>query len=343
MHPSIRGSGIARGPFALLTGILATAIVAAGCGNQQPTASTTPAPTLASPASSQRLPTPVPTPVGPSAEPSAAASPAPAGLLLRLTTCSHTCESTPGTTFLDDGRMLWEAVDGSGQVLMAQLTEDGMATVRAAIEATPSLATDGDYRATLKPGAEPIPHGLNLFRFAVEWAGGPVLVTSWDPASLADQADRWTFPPEMAELAPLAARLLDPVAWLGEGAFLGPPVPYSPEGVLVRIDLYPDLGALGAGPDVDDVDWPFEQPIERAGEPLPGEDTPRPRCVILDEVGGLNLRAAEFAAGVNRDLRLWETVKEYDWERADGFVQVTVRQLLPHEPGDCTAMADGAP
>jgi hypothetical protein len=341
MHPSVRGSGIARAPFALLAGLLAGAIVAAGCGNQQHSPLPTPEPTLASPASSQRLPTPVPTSIAPSTEPTAAASPAPAALLLRLTTCSHTCQSTPGTTFLDDGRMLWEAVDGSGQVLLAQLTQEGMATVRAAIEATPSLATNGDYRATLKPGAEPTPHGLNLFRFDVQWAAGPVLVTTWDPASLADQADRWTFPPEMAELAALAARLLDPVAWLGEGAFVGPPVPYSPEGVLVRIDLYPDLGVLGGeGPDVDDVAWPFEQPIERAGEPLPGEDTPRPRCVILDEVGALNLRAAEFEAGVNRDLRLWETVKEYGWERADGFVQVTVRQLLPHEPGDCAAIAD---
>jgi hypothetical protein len=275
--------------------------------------------------------------------PSPDATPGPAGLLLRLTTCSHTCESTPGTTFLDDGRLLWEAIDGSGQVFEAQLTEAGIATVRAAIEATPSLAANGDYQATLKPGAEPIPHGLNQFRFDVAWAAGPVVVTSWDPASLADQADLWTFPPQMAELADLAARLSDPVTWLGEAAFVAPPAPYTPEGVLVRIDLYPDLGILGGeGADVDDVDWPFGQPIEAAGEPLRGEDVPEPRCVILDEPGALNLRAAEFEAGVNRDLRLWETVEEYGWQRADGFVQVTVRQLLPHEAGDCAAIAGGA-
>ena len=342
MRPSIRGSGIARAPLALLAGALLGAVVAAGCGERQPTS--TPTPSLASPASSQRLPTPVPTVVGPSAAPTPDATPAPAALLLRLTTCSHTCGSTPGTTFLDDGRLLWEAIDGSGQVFEAQLTEGGMATVRAAIEATPSLAANGDYRATLKPGAEPIPHGLNSFRFDVQWAAGPVLVTSWDPASLADQADLWTFPPEMAELAGLAARLADPVSWLGEAAFVEPPAPYSPEGVLVRIDLYPDLGILGGEePDVDEVGWPFEQPIEAAGEPLPGDDVPAPRCVILDEAEALNMRAAEFEAGVNRNLRLWETVEEYGWKRADGFVQVTVRQLLPHEAGDCAAIADDAP
>jgi hypothetical protein len=340
MHRSIRGSGVGRAPIALLAGVL----LVAGCGDSRQSPASSPEPTLASPASSQRLPTPVPTPVGPSAEPSPDATPGPARLLLRLTTCSHTCDSTPGTTFLDDGRLFWEAIDGSGQVFEAQLTETGMATVRAAIEAAPALAADGDYRATLKPGAEPIPHGLNQFRFDVQWAAGPVLVTSWDPGSLADQVDLWDFPPEMAQLADLAARLADPLTWLGEAAFVEPPRPYLPSGVLVRIDLYPDLGMLGGeGADVDDVSWPFDQPIEAAGEPLPGEDVPAPRCVILDEVGALNLRAAEFEAGVNRDLRRWETVSDYGWKRAEGFVQVTVRQLLPHEAGDCAALADGAP
>lgn len=320
-------------------------MVAAGCegGRQSPPS---PEPTLASPASSQRLPTPVPTTVGPSAEPSPEASRdlTTGRLLLRLTTCSHACGSTPGTTFLDDGRLLWEAIDGSGHVLTAKLSERGFELVRAAIEATPALTRDGDYRATLKPGAEPIPHGLNSFRFDVQWAAGPVLVTSWDPASLADQAELWTFPPELAQLADLAARLADPVAWLGEGAFVGQPAPYLPSGVVVRIDLYPDVGEVGGiAADADDVDWPFTQPIEVAGEPLEGEDVPAPRCVILDAAGAAALRAAEAAAGVLRDTRLWETVIEYGWKRADGFAQVAVRQLLPHEAGDCAALVDAPP
>src|SRR5215204_1410647 len=47
--------------------------------------------------------------------PTGSAVPTMGRLLLRLTTCSHTCGTTPGTTFLDDGRILWEAPDGSGQ------------------------------------------------------------------------------------------------------------------------------------------------------------------------------------------------------------------------------------
>ena len=343
MHRWIRGPGIARAPFALIIGIM----VAAGCdGGRSSFPPGSPEPSLASPASSQRLPTPVPTTAGPTAEPSPDASPdVPTGrLLLRFTTCSHACGSTPGTTFLDDGRLLWEAIDGTGQVMEANLTESGIATVRAAIEAAPSLAADGDYRATLKPGAEPIPHGLNSFRFEVQWAGGPVLVTSWDQASLADQAELWTFPPEMAELADLAARLSDPVGWLGQGAFVGPPKPYLPAGVVLRIDLYPEIGEVGGvAADADDVEWPFDQPLEAAGVPMEGEDVPAPRCVILDATGAAELRAAESKAGVSRDTRIWETVIDYGWKRADGFAQVTVRQLLPHEPGDCAALADGAP
>ncbi len=344
MHRSSRGWGIARAPIALLIG----AVIAAGCdgGGRTPSPASPGTSSLASPASSQRLPTPVPTPIGPSAEPSSDASPdaATGRLLLRLTTCSHACGSTPGTTFLDDGRLLWEAIDGSGQVLEAHLTEAGVATVRAAIEATPALAADGDYRATLRPGAEPIPHGVNSYRFDVEWAAGPVLVTSWDPASLSDQVELWIFPPELAELADLATRLADPVTWLGEDAFVGPPAPYVPTGLLVRVDLYPDIGDIGGtAADVDDVEWPFTQPIEAAGEPIGGEDVPAPRCVVLDAAGALALRGAESAAGVSRDARLWETVVDYGWERADGFVQVTVRQLLPHLTGSCRELLLDAP
>jgi hypothetical protein len=280
---------------------------------------------------------------GPAATAAGTPIPATGRLLLRFTTCSHTCEPTPGTTFLDDGTMLWEAPDGSGKVLEAKLTEAGIATVRAAIEATPALATDGDYRATLRPGAEPIPHGLNQFRFDVQWEAGPVVVTSWDPGSIADQAELWIIPEAMPQLAALAQRLADPVAWLGPDAFVGGPVPYSPTGVLVRIDFFPDVGDIGVSPDVDDVDWPFRQPIETAGEPIQGADLPPPRCLVLDAAGAAHLRGAEFEAGAERDRERWETVVDYAWSRADGFVQVTVRHLLPYESGSCVDLLAGAP
>jgi hypothetical protein len=338
MHRSTGGRGVARAPFALLLLVLVTA--ACGDGRSSPAASAGPTEALASPASSQRLPTPVPTPLAPSAAPTPDATAAPAGrLLLRLTTCSHTCGSTAGTTFLDDGRLLWEVPDGSEQVLQARLSESGLAQVRAAIEATPALAADGQYKATLKPGAEPIAHGLQSFRFDVQWAAGPVVVTSWDPASLSDQTDRWTFPPEMTQLADLAARLSDPVAWLGADGFVGAPAPYVPTRVLVFIDLFPDVGDIGGlDADVDDVEWPFGQPIETAGEAIESDDVPAPRCLLLDAADAAALRDAEREAGSSRDPRFWETIVEYGWDRADGFVQVTVRQLLPQQTGPCAEL-----
>ena len=356
MHRSTRGRGVAtRAPtpslerrfalsFALLFGL---SVAAAACDGGRPSpVPTVPLPSLASPASSQRLPTPVPTPVvtpgAPSPAPTVVA--ATGRLLLRLTTCSHACDATPGTTFLDDGTLLWDEPDGSGQVLEARLTEAAIATVRAAIEATPALAADGTYQPKLKPGAEPIPHGVGLFLFDVQWAAGPVLVTAWDPESIADQPELWIVPPEMPQLAELAAKLQDPVAWLGEASFATAPVPYAPTGALVRIDLFPDVGDVGApGGEVDDVGWPFGQPIERAGEPIEGEGAPAPRCVVLDEAGLQDLRAAELEAGVARDQRAWETAVEYDWPRTDGFVQVTVRQLLPYEQGSCAELLGDGP
>lgn len=301
------------------------------------------------PASSQtappRLPTPVPTPLAPSGpSPAGTQLPTTGKLLLRFTTCSHTCGTLPGTTFLDDGRLLWESPIGSGRVLDAQLSDEGIATVRKAIEATPALAADGNYVAKLRPGAEPNAHGVSSFRFEVQWAAGPVVVSSWDPASLSDQPELWIVPQEMTDLAELGQRLADPVSWLGLDAFVGDPVPYVPTGAVVRVDLYPDVGDVGGlVVDVDDVEWPFGQPIEGAGEPIGGEDLPEPRCILLDARDARALRAAEAEAGATRDPRLWESVLEYGWERADGFVQVTVRGLLPHEAGSCVDLLLDSP
>jgi len=343
----MRGRDVAvRAPAAYLLPMLALALAAIACEAGRPSPAPASPAALASPATSPRLPTPVPTPRVTPGAPSPAASviAATGRLLLRLTTCSHTCDATPGTTFLDDGTLLWESPTGSGQVLQTRLTETGIATVRGALEATPALATDGTYEPRLKPGAEPIPHGVGTFRFDVQWAAGPVVVTAWDPSSIADQEELWVVPPEMPQLADLARQLQDPVAWLGEASFAAPPKPYAPTRVLVRIDLFPDVGEVGApGGDVDDVAWPFGQPIETAGERIQGEDAPAPRCLVLDAAGARKLREAESEVGVTRDERAWETAVEYDWKRADGFVQVTVRQLLPHQTGSCAELLGDAP
>jgi hypothetical protein len=339
MHGSTRGRRVAH---RALIPLFVASIVAAGCDGGRASAAPSAGPSGgSSPAPATRLPTPVPTPVGPSGGPSPDGSPvaATANLILRLTTCDDTCGPTAGTTFLDDGRLLWEAPDGSRNVLVARLSDAAIATIREAIAATPALSTDGDYRATPRPGAEPIEHGVVSFRFDVQQATGPVVVTSWDPDSLADQASSWIFPPELATLADLAHRLTDPAAWLGSDAFVEPPVVYVPAAVVVRIDLFPDVGDIGGTTvDVDEVEWPFGEPIETAGDPIPGEETPAPRCVTLDAADAAAMRAAEKEAGASRNAGAWESTVEYDWRRLDGFVQVAVRALLPHQTGPCVQL-----
>ena len=55
------------------------------------------------------------------------------------------------------------------------------------------------------------------------------------------------------------------------------------------------------------------------------------------------MRVAESDAGVTRDPRIWQSVLDYGWSRADGFVQVTLRHLLPYETGSCTDLLAAAP
>ena len=212
--------------------------------------------------------------------------------------------------------------------------------VRAAI-ATPELAADGDYRAQLRPGGEPIAHGLSSFRFEVGGGAAAVVVTSWDPASLADQRDQWRIPAAMDALGAVAADLVDPVAWLGPGGFASEPRLYAAQRVLVVIDLFGDVGDTGAfRVDADDVDWPFGNPIESGGEPVAGENGLATRCLIVDAGAAADIRRAERAAGQGRPAGSWLSTVGYNWRRADGFLQVGLRQLLPHESGTCRDLVE---
>jgi hypothetical protein len=293
--------------------VLALELVAAcSLATPQPTPSPSPAPTA-------RLPTPVPTAV-------ATLSPTPDPSLPQASL-------EVGSVVLTDGRIIWQ--DERGAVLESQLTAAALGRVRAAIDID-ALRRDAAFEATLRPGAEPIPHGITSHRFEVGAGSGKVVVTTVDPSSFADQLPSWNIPPEAEILSDLAAKLAEPVAWLGADAFVDPPRPYRPPSYLLFIDLYAGFGSAGAAADVDDVDWPFGGPIENAGEPLLGGEGGLPaRCVLLDGEQGAATLAAEAAAGVTRDLLRWLTTVEYDWDRADGFVQVSLLPLLPYQSGSC--------
>jgi hypothetical protein len=213
--------------------------------------------------------------------------------------------------------------------------------VQAAIHAQTALAAPGDFRAVLRPGGVASPHGLSSLRFEVGGGSASIVVTSWDPGGLADQRDQWRIPPQMDALGAFARQLADPVRWLGAGAFAAPPQPYVADHFLVVIDLYGEVGDTGSFPaDADDVDWPFGNPIEAAGEPVAGEGNLATRCLILDADGAASMRAAERAAGARRPARAWSSTVEYNWHRDDGLLQVSLRQLLPHEQGTCRDLVE---
>lgn len=326
----IPGARIARSAPFLIVVVLAAACTPAprtptpGPGSQ--------APSSASP----RLPTPVPTSAATLA-PTPSEPPAPTGLVVRLTTCSDTCGPAPGTTILDDGRIIWEDVEN--RATESRLTPEALQRVVAAL-AVPELDADDDYQAQLRPGAEPIGRGATLHRLEVLRADRRVVVTFGDPASYADEPDLWIIPPEMAVLGAIATDLQDPVAWLGADSFSEDPRLFEGQRFLVLIDLFPRVGDdLGLRADADDVEWPFVGPIEGAGEPVEAAGGFGTRCLVLSSDEAEAMIAAEEAAGANRQRRLWLSTVEYRWRRADGFVQVRMVPVLPHEQGSCVDLA----
>jgi hypothetical protein len=324
-----RGVRVAR-----LTPFLLLVALAAACTPGRPS----PSPTAAEPSASPRLPTPVPTDPATAAPTATEAAPS-TGLVVRLTTCSHTCGPTPGTTVLDDGRIIWEAIEN--RATESQLTPEALQRVIGAL-AVPELDADDDYQAELRPGAVPVGRGATLYRLEVLRDDRRIVVTFGDPASYADEPDLWIIPPEMTVLGAIANQLQGPVAWLGQASFTEDPHAYEPERYLVLIDLFPQVGDdLGFDADVDAVDWPFGGPIEGAGEPVEAAGGFGSRCLLISAELVDAVIAAEEAAGAHRQRRLWLSTVEYRWRRADGFVQVSIVPVLPYEQGSCVELAAG--
>ena len=326
-----RGAHVAR-----LSPLLISLAVLAAC---TPVAST-PSPAAPSTGPSARLPTPVPTdPSTPAPTPSEPAPPI--GLVVRLTTCSHTCAPTPGTTVLDDGRIIWEDIEN--RATESRLTPEALQQVIEAL-ALPQLEADGDFQAELRPGAEPIGRGATLHRLEVLRGDQGIVVTFGDPGSYADEPDLWIIPPEMTVLGEIAGQLQDPVEWLGPAAFTEGPHVFAPDRFLVLIDLFPQVGEdLGLQADVDEVAWPFGGPIEGVGEPVDAAGGFGTRCLVIDADATEAMIAAEQEAGARRQRRLWLSTVEYRWKRADGFVQVSLLPVLPYEQGSCVDLASQLP
>lgn len=331
--PRSRGLGLRRpaGPVLLL------ALIASACSPNISPAPPSPSPNP-TPAPTTRLPTPVPTLVATPGPTGTSVAPASGALLVRLTGCSHTCGPEPGTTILDDGRVIWQ--DAELRPIEAQLTPDALQQVRDEISSGGVLELEADVQAELRPGAEPIGRGVSLYRFERMDGDRRIVVTSGDPRDYADQAELWIIPPSMPLLADLADKLRDPVAWLGVASFTGPARPYEPDHYLVLIELYPEVGgASDFEADVDNVPWPFGAPIESAGEPVDvGGARIGSRCLVIDAGEAADTVAAEKGVGARRNLGAWLSSVEYGWERANGFVLVSMTPVLPHQSGTCAEL-----
>jgi hypothetical protein len=259
-----------------------------------------------------------------------------AGLVLHLTTASDIGSYGPGTTILDDRRIIWG--DNRSRPIESRLGPEAFAKILAAIEAIDALDRDGRFFPELRPGKQPPGHGLSFHVFDLVRDGETILVSAADPASFQGEEQIWVIPPEMHELTELAHRLVDPLAWLGSEAFTQPIRPYQATTFLVEVHLYPE-SAGGSTPDVDDVPWPFGEPIERVGVPFEAGGDPEARCLLIDAATASLTVMAEQIAGVQRDIRDWSSPIDYEWPRVGGFVTVQLTHLLPHESGTCAELA----
>jgi hypothetical protein len=263
-----------------------------------------------------------------------------AGLVIHMTNFGHTGSSGPGTTILDDGRIIW--TDNFANAVESRLGSDALTRVRHKVESTSALDRSANYFPERRPGPEPPGHGVSGYQFEVLRDGRSIVVNASDPRSFVGEDAYWVIPPEMAALAKLADRLNDPVAWLGSDALIEPARPYRADRFLVQILL--DQAGFGSEPDVDAVAWPFGQPIESVGEQFdPGFEGAEARCLLIDSTIASQTVAAEKAVGVLRDLRLWTSSVEYGWPRTGGSVTVEMTPILPYEAGSCAELATTSP
>ena len=330
----------------LATGLITLTLIAgcaAGTGETTPGVTgspppdpTAPGPTAPDPTAPGPTEAPRPEPTDIATPTGAPRPPGVAGLVVRLTWVSDAMVPIPGTTVLDDGRVIWAVADG---VVERQLTEAGLAWVRAQLDATGALGSNRIVGATLKPGAQPAPRGVTVYAFQVERDGARIKVAAGDPGDYAHEPELWVIPPEMPILAELARGLQDPQLWIDPALWAGPAKPYQAQAYLVIIDLA--TGPPAFGPLVDDIDtiaWPFTVPIEKVGGPYVqgGRLVENQRCLVATAEVARSMADAEAAAGRSRALDGWMFGLIYPWERGDGYIGVISQPMLPYQSPDCS-------
>lgn len=272
------GAAVVVVALAIAVGFGAGRLIPSGVGQTTPSASPSASPT----AEPTATPTPTAEPTAtPSTIPTATPAPTGADLLLAFT---QTCEVippvlAPTTIVMEDGRVFWQA---NGPTLyqwqVRQLSEAGLSTVRARIAATGLLDQDADYEHELREGVtEGPPHGGCLFTFDHQDGQTDVSVTSGMWFGDEEEATYYQPAPERRELDALAQQLRSPETWLAPADWTdAASVPYVADAFLVLAS--PAFGEE-TGPDLQDVDWPFDAPPSSYGKEA-GLGDPRPRCDV---------------------------------------------------------------
>jgi hypothetical protein len=327
-----------------LAAALTVLSLAGGCGTagaapgaiESPSNAPPPASTAASlpPLTPAPDPTPVATPAGTPRPPGAA------DLVVRLTWDSDVVVPIPGTTIVDDGRVIWMGKGDEAVIVERRLTDAGLAWVRARLDDTGALRATGHYGATLRPGAQPDPRGGTMYLFRLQPGGTRIKVITGDPGDYGHEPDLWDIPAQMQPLADLAHGLQDPVAWIDPAMWVGPAEPYRAHAYLVTVRLDAGPPAFGHYPfAVDEVAWPFPVPITEAGLPfrVGGQVVEGERCLVLTREQAQAMADAEAATARPRELAAWDADIGYREEAGkSGHVIVTTRPLFPYQSQECS-------
>lgn len=274
-------------------------------------------------------------------------------LLLRMQTCDDVCVEMPGTTILEDGRVIWLA-DWPGfrrgrGLLERRLTAEGLQLVRESIDATGLLDTGGTYEP-VRTSAADTGHGFKTYTFQRQTENGIVKVATVDPdvfdADNRDAPGTWAIPEASRTLSDLGRRVEVPMAWLPETAWAEPVHAFVPTAYLLVIEVAPpEDGGLPGGLDVDAVRWPFPQPLSELGTTftVDGRLAERSSClpITLETAAAMSAAEAqvqpfdEDLGAMGRDLHAPFEQQTYGWARGPGQVTVTTRILLPDQPLSC--------
>ncbi|HEX6140106.1 MAG TPA: hypothetical protein VF013_06570 [Candidatus Limnocylindria bacterium] len=183
-------------------------------------------------------------------------------------------------TIMSDGRVVTPPSGPDHDWRQRRLSAAGVSAIGELAERTGLFTASAEYPMLHRPGAPEWPGmGGSLITITRGDGAGQVVVSGGVWFGDEFEATYNVSSPERKALTELAAKLSD-LSWLPDGAWLDPePRPYQPAGFLL-ITSWSVAG--GSGPSVEDVDWPFEEPLAEFGEEMRQSVVEMLRCGTVD-------------------------------------------------------------